>query len=111
MVKFVLFPEIANWLIGEDELMDINNCLLTILIENAHENTDILLPTLQFVEVSVGTRRVINGHGVKDILLPTVAAGQSTRKDSARHAVLLHQHQRLLRWHSAHHPVVVGRGG
>nr|XP_040218886.2 FHF complex subunit HOOK interacting protein 2A-like [Anopheles coluzzii] len=45
-----LLDEIANWLIGEDELMDINNCLLTILIENAHENTDILLPTLQFVE-------------------------------------------------------------
>uniref|UniRef100_A0A182MRR9 FHF complex subunit HOOK-interacting protein C-terminal domain-containing protein n=1 Tax=Anopheles culicifacies TaxID=139723 RepID=A0A182MRR9_9DIPT len=45
-----LLDEIANWLIGEDELMDVNNCLLTILIENAHENTDILLPTLQFVE-------------------------------------------------------------
>uniref|UniRef100_A0A182R111 FHF complex subunit HOOK-interacting protein C-terminal domain-containing protein n=1 Tax=Anopheles farauti TaxID=69004 RepID=A0A182R111_9DIPT len=45
-----LLDEIANWLIGEDELLDVNNCLLTILIENAHENTDILLPTLQFVE-------------------------------------------------------------
>uniref|UniRef100_A0AAG5CNW9 FHF complex subunit HOOK-interacting protein C-terminal domain-containing protein n=1 Tax=Anopheles atroparvus TaxID=41427 RepID=A0AAG5CNW9_ANOAO len=45
-----LLDEIANWLIGEDEMMDVNNCLLTILIENAHENTDILLPTLQFVE-------------------------------------------------------------
>ncbi|XP_049282142.1 FHF complex subunit HOOK interacting protein 2A-like [Anopheles funestus] len=45
-----LLDEIANWLIGEDELMDVNNCLLTILIENGHENTDILLPTLQFVE-------------------------------------------------------------
>uniref|UniRef100_A0A182N6Q9 FERM domain-containing protein n=1 Tax=Anopheles dirus TaxID=7168 RepID=A0A182N6Q9_9DIPT len=45
-----LLDEIANWLIGEDDLMDVNNCLLTILIENAHENSDILLPTLQFVE-------------------------------------------------------------
>ncbi|XP_035796440.1 protein FAM160B1-like [Anopheles albimanus] len=45
-----LLDEIANWLVGEDELMDVNNCLLTILIENAHENTDIFLPTLQFVE-------------------------------------------------------------
>lgn len=34
--------------------MDVNNCLLTILIENAHENTDIFLPTLQFVEVNQG---------------------------------------------------------
>ncbi|XP_058061797.1 FHF complex subunit HOOK interacting protein 2A-like [Anopheles bellator] len=45
-----LLDEIAHWLVGEDELLDVNNCLLTILIENAHENSDILLPTLQFVE-------------------------------------------------------------
>lgn len=41
----------ANWLIGNVEEQDIgNDCLLTILIENAHENSDILLPTLQFIE-------------------------------------------------------------
>lgn len=51
--------EIANWMIGEETeecsgdigggtLM--NDNLLTIIIENAYENTDILLPTLQFVE-------------------------------------------------------------
>ncbi|XP_065095265.1 FHF complex subunit HOOK interacting protein 2A-like [Ochlerotatus camptorhynchus] len=47
-----LLDEIANWLIGEGEITDINgtDCLLTILIENAHENSDILLQTLQFVE-------------------------------------------------------------
>lgn len=28
----------------------LNDCLLTILIENAYENSDILLPTLQFIE-------------------------------------------------------------
>ncbi|XP_021704456.1 protein FAM160B1 [Aedes aegypti] len=47
-----LLDEIANWLIGEGDITDINgtDCLLTILIENAHENSDILLQTLQFVE-------------------------------------------------------------
>lgn len=34
--------------IGGGSLM--NDNLLTIIIENAYENTDILLPTLQFVE-------------------------------------------------------------
>ncbi|XP_058822794.1 FHF complex subunit HOOK interacting protein 2A-like [Topomyia yanbarensis] len=47
-----LLDEIANWLIGEGDITDINgaDCLLTILIENAHENSDLLLQTLQFVE-------------------------------------------------------------
>lgn len=47
-----LLDEIANWLIGEGDIASINgaDCLLTILIENAHENSDILLQTLQFVE-------------------------------------------------------------
>lgn len=47
-----LLDEIANWLIGESDITEINgtDCLLTILIENAHENSDILLQTLQFVE-------------------------------------------------------------
>ncbi|XP_055640035.1 FHF complex subunit HOOK interacting protein 2A-like [Toxorhynchites rutilus septentrionalis] len=47
-----LLDEIAHWLIGEEDIKDINgtDCLLTILIENAHENSDILLQTLQFVE-------------------------------------------------------------
>lgn len=51
LTEYVL--EIANWLIGEGDIADINgaDCLLTILIENAHENSDILLQTLQFVEV------------------------------------------------------------
>lgn len=40
--------ELAVWLIGVD---DIGDGLLTILIENAQENSNILLPTLQFIEV------------------------------------------------------------
>lgn len=42
--------ELAIWLIGvEDD--SIGDGLLTILIENAQENSNILLPTLQFIEV------------------------------------------------------------
>lgn len=43
----------AVWLTGAKTINDINgsDCLLTILIENAQDNSDILLPTLQFIEV------------------------------------------------------------
>lgn len=47
------FVELAIWMVGppEDGACVSNDCLLNILIENAQDNSDILLPTLQFVEV------------------------------------------------------------
>lgn len=52
----------ANWLIGEEQTVG-NDCLLTILIENAHDNSDILLPTLQFIESLLDNtnERILNG--------------------------------------------------
>lgn len=54
----ILPLELATWLVGpnivdnEDATRNDNNdCLLNIIIENAQENIEILLPTLQFVEV------------------------------------------------------------
>lgn len=54
--------ELAVWLVGSDIVVDrgaggVENvlktdCLLNIIIENAQDNLDILLPTLQFIEVS-----------------------------------------------------------
>lgn len=57
--------ELAVWLVGSDVVVDRSDadgvgnvlktdCLLNIIIENAQDNLDILLPTLQFIEV--GTR-------------------------------------------------------
>lgn len=48
-----LLTELAIWLVGppEDGACVSNDCLLNILIENAQDNVDILLPTLQFIEV------------------------------------------------------------
>lgn len=49
-----LLAELALWLVGppEDGACVSSDCLLNILIENAQDNLDILLPTLQFVEAS-----------------------------------------------------------
>lgn len=62
-----LIAELATWLVGspivvdDDDLAITNDqsatlihsdCLLNIIIENAQDNLDVLLPTLQFVEVS-----------------------------------------------------------
>lgn len=44
----VLSEEIATWLVGTE--INGTDCLLNILIENAHDNPDVLLQTLQFVE-------------------------------------------------------------
>lgn len=62
--------ELATWLVGSAIVVEgddlavsaIENaaaimqtdCLLNIIIENAQDNQNILLPTLQFVEVSLG---------------------------------------------------------
>lgn len=48
----VFLKEIATWLTGVSNITDItgSDCLLTILIENAQDNSDILLQTLQLVE-------------------------------------------------------------
>lgn len=57
--------ELATWLVGSSIIVDGDDlavstngaaiiqtdCLLNIIIENAQDNQDILLPTLQFVEV------------------------------------------------------------
>lgn len=49
-LNFLVNLELAIWLLGaEDDCM--GDGLLTILIENAQENSNILLPTLQFIEV------------------------------------------------------------
>lgn len=62
----VLSDELATWLVGSDiviehrptgdDVVDAKalktDCLLNIIIENAQDNLDILLSTLQFVEVS-----------------------------------------------------------
>lgn len=65
------FSEIATWLVGSSIVVDGDDlatnsrcddgapavlhtdCLLNIIIENAQDNLDILLPTLQFVEVGI----------------------------------------------------------
>lgn len=63
----LLFTELATWLVGSAIVVDSDDlavstsenvaaiihtdCLLNIIIENAQDNQDILLPTLQFVEV------------------------------------------------------------
>lgn len=44
----VLSEEIATWLVGTE--INGTDCLLNILIENAQDNPDVLLQTLQFVE-------------------------------------------------------------
>lgn len=60
--------ELAVWLVGSDIMVDSHgtdgdetvvktDCLLNIIIENAQDNFDILLPTLQFIEVSSGSIR------------------------------------------------------
>ncbi|KAJ6619977.1 FHF complex subunit HOOK interacting protein 2A [Pseudolycoriella hygida] len=57
----VFSEEIAIWLIGaEDDTM--GDGLLTILIENAQENSNILLPTLQFIEslLDNANERILN---------------------------------------------------
>lgn len=43
-----LLEEIATWLVGTE--INGTDCLLNILIENAQDNAEILLPTLQLVE-------------------------------------------------------------
>lgn len=61
--------EVAVWLVGSDIVIDTyvhgdnenvlkTDCLLNIIIENAQDNLDILLPTLQFIEVNVRTMGV-----------------------------------------------------
>lgn len=67
MNETALVTELATWLVGspivvdDDDLACTNehsatlihsDCLLNIIIENAQDNLDVLLPTLQFVEVS-----------------------------------------------------------
>lgn len=63
-----MIVELAIWLVGSPIVVDGDDlavstndhsaalihtdCLLNIIIENAQDNLDILLPTLQFVEVS-----------------------------------------------------------
>lgn len=46
-----------------DDINPTNDCLLTIIIENAQDNSDILLPTLQFVESLLDNcnERILNG--------------------------------------------------
>lgn len=65
----MLITELAIWLVGSPIVVDGDDlavstndhsaalihtdCLLNIIIENAQDNMDVLLPTLQFVEVGV----------------------------------------------------------
>lgn len=42
---------------GEQTTIVNTDCLLNIIVENAQDNLDILLPTLQFVEVNNSTFR------------------------------------------------------
>lgn len=44
----ILLEEMATWLVGTE--INGTDCLLNILIENAQDNTEVLLQTLQFVE-------------------------------------------------------------
>lgn len=44
-----MFTEIATWLVGSEVSSD-NDCLLNIIIENAYDNSDVFLPTMQFIE-------------------------------------------------------------
>lgn len=75
-------------MIGKSDADSIgNDCLLTIIIENAHDNSDILLPTLQFIEVGAITL-------LKDLIEfnlyiynKLVTSGQHQRAYSGWHAV------------------------
>jgi hypothetical protein len=49
----VLAEEIATWLVGTE--INGSDCLLNIVIENAQDNQDVLLQTLQFVEALLDT--------------------------------------------------------
>ncbi|KAG5680295.1 hypothetical protein PVAND_009813 [Polypedilum vanderplanki] len=44
----VMLEEIATWLVGTE--INGSDCLLNIVIENAQDNSDVLIQTLQFVE-------------------------------------------------------------
>lgn len=70
------FSEIATWLVGSSIVVDGDDlatnsrcddgtpavlhtdCLLNIIVENAQDNLDILLPTLQFVEVGIFKEKI-----------------------------------------------------
>lgn len=74
-------PELAHWLVGADEpeppVLDAtgtaiqqqrsttiaHDCLLNILVDNAGDNGDLLLPTLQFVEALIDNcnDRILHG--------------------------------------------------
>lgn len=45
----IFIIEIANWLVGHEGTSH-NDCLLNIIIENAYDNSDVFLPTMQFIE-------------------------------------------------------------
>lgn len=45
----IIITEIANWLVGHEDAPQ-NDCLLNIIIENAYDNSDVFLPTMQFIE-------------------------------------------------------------
>lgn len=51
----LLLTEIANWLVGEDQLDAYarGDCLLNIIIENAQDNSEVLLSAMQFIEVKI----------------------------------------------------------
>lgn len=67
--------ELATWLVGSAIAVDVDDlavstnenapaiihtdCLLNIIIENAQDNQDILLPTLQFVEVKLNSILIV----------------------------------------------------
>lgn len=55
--------ELAGWLIGEEERAMPADCLLNIIIDNAQDNAELLLPTLQFVEALIDNcnERVLHG--------------------------------------------------
>lgn len=52
MQSSVFLEELSNWLVGDESVEIVpNDCLLNIVIENAQDNSDVLLATMQFIEV------------------------------------------------------------
>lgn len=79
-----LQEEIANWLVGDKTVSEINgsDSFLTIIIENAQDNNDLIFQTLQFIEALLDNpnERIlhgmiyfyINNRGYFDTLAPRV---------------------------------------
>lgn len=55
------------------------DCLLNIIIENAQDNQDILLPTLQFVEVCLSECRDLNSQNIQSLFYVILGSSRQSK--------------------------------